>query len=72
MPELWESAPIVTVPRPACPWCGHESYIPIRSYQNGDGTSTKRAICKGCSGRYIVVREPLPKNGSFIFWPDRI
>jgi hypothetical protein len=72
MASRWDSVPIVTVFRAACPYCGSEAYTPVRSFQNGDGTSTKRASCDECSRLYVVVREPLPKFGDFITWPEII
>jgi hypothetical protein len=60
----WENAPIVytVVPPPiVCPHCrceGAPNYT--RSENNGaDGSMTRKAECKQCQRRFLVVAEPL-------------
>ena len=71
MNEIWLACPIVEVVKPACPFCGHEAYIPNRTFQNGDGSTTRRCICERCSKPYIVaVEKLLPNFGGCIVWPS--
>lgn len=63
----WTAVECVTVPivRPACPYCGGLEFIHVRGERNGDGSSTEKVICAGCSTPYKIVREPaLPESGN--------
>ncbi len=75
----WDQAELVFLTRPLCPYCRHEKWISIRTLQGGDGSSSRRCICRKCSRRFILVFEPpdeppefLPKFGSSTFSSDRI
>ena len=59
----WQDVPLVFVYRPACPQCGCERYIRLRTYDGGDGSSSQRRVCTQCSNPYIAVFEPLPESG---------
>jgi hypothetical protein len=64
---VWESAPFVFVPKALCPFCLFDGYIRTRTEAGGDGSVTKKVVCKKCSKRYkIVVELPEPGNG---VWP---
>ena len=64
-PEItnWADAPCCFVTAPSCSHCGHLEYITVRSEANGDGSVTRKAICRQCSGRFKIVVE-LPENGN--------
>lgn len=62
MNESWSTAPLVFVIRPACPVCGSTDYVRTRTDDNGDGSATKKVICKGCGGRYKIILES-PETG---------
>jgi DNA-directed RNA polymerase subunit M/transcription elongation factor TFIIS len=64
----WASAPVLLIPRPACPHCGHEKYDRTRTNANGDGTSTKLCTCRACGGHYKICDE-FPDSGIEIIWP---
>ena len=59
----WISAPIVTVPLPACPRCGAVEHRPIKGWRNDDGSRVSRRICTSCRLPYIVRRHLTPKLG---------
>jgi hypothetical protein len=63
MAEPWSHAPCVFVHAPACPSCGSLDLLTIRSEQNGDGSTTRKTICRRCSKKFKVVVE-LPDSGS--------
>lgn len=57
--EGWADAPIVVVTRPACWHCGDlRPPVIIRSEANGDGSVTRKVVCRRCSLRYKIVVEP--------------
>ncbi|MCE9556759.1 MAG: hypothetical protein K8T91_25710 [Planctomycetes bacterium] len=57
-PTRWEQAPIVEISRPRCPACGTaEPPEYVRSEGNGDGSTTRKAICRSCQLRFKVVVE---------------
>jgi len=72
-PTTWSTVPTVFVVRPACPFCGCERYVAVRSMATeSDGSKTLRCVCRRCSGRFLVVTEPgereefsddVPENG---------
>jgi hypothetical protein len=72
MAESWANAPIVFVTLPACPSCGSIEYRKVRTESNGDGSRTRKAVCRGCGLPFkIVVELPeieLPKMGNPV-WP---
>jgi hypothetical protein len=69
--RIWEDVPLVVIHRPACPSCGCWAHILHRSCQNGDGTTTRLAICKRCSGRFkILVELPISGKGDDQDWYD--
>lgn len=74
MREEWGNAPSVELPifRPACPLCGCEEYTLKRCEANGDGTTTRKAICVGCDGKFLIIAnpQPLPLNGNWEFDND--
>jgi hypothetical protein len=69
----WDSAPMVIIPAPvraACPYCGETRPAIIqRSASQGDGTTTRKSICRTCSGWFLVIVEPVPAAGSEVVWP---
>lgn len=62
----WRSVPVVHVPRPRCPACGTPEYPRlVRSVANGDGSQTRRCVCRHCGQRFVLVMDPdLPTTGS--------
>jgi hypothetical protein len=67
--DSWQSVPIVFVRRPKCPHCGRSrGFMTVRSEAGGDGSTSRKSICKSCSRRcVIVVEDPeddLPQNGN--------
>jgi hypothetical protein len=53
---------MVFVQRPVCPRCGALGYHRLRSEASGDGSVTKRVVCRGCARKYLIVVE-LPETG---------
>lgn len=65
MTNEWEGQPMVFVTIPACPHCGSFKRATIRSERNGDGSRTRKTICRKCKGKYLLIAEPpLPDSGS--------
>ena len=62
MGEPWSDVPCIFVEAPACPMCRMVRPIIIRSEQNGDGSVTRKAVCRRCSARFKIVVE-LPEIG---------
>lgn len=56
--ESWADVPMVFIPLPACPLCGAYRPIIVRSEAGGDGSTTRKAICRRCSRRFKIVVEP--------------
>jgi hypothetical protein len=58
----WSEVPIVFIkapPRAQCQACGSLSTPTIvRSEQGGDGSVSRRAICRECSEPFLIVVEP--------------
>ncbi len=54
----WARQLTVFVELPACPFCGSLRPILIRSEQNGDGSVTRKAICRRCSKPFKICAEP--------------
>lgn len=66
--STWADCPLVFVSAVACPYCRSTRPITIRSEQGGDGSVTRKSICRACSERFIAVIEPpdvddLPNSG---------
>lgn len=66
MAESWANTPVVFVMAPACPACAALRPIIIRSEANGDGSTTRKAVCRRCSERFKIVVE-LPEIGNTDF-----
>ena len=64
----WADVPMVFVVAPACPACRALRPIIVRSEANGDGTTTRKAICRRCSTRFKIIVE-VPNFGSDDFDP---
>jgi len=58
MSIAWSDTPIVFVVAPHCPSCGAMRPIIVRSEQGGDGSTSRRCVCRSCSSRFVVVVEP--------------
>ena len=75
--STWSDAPLVFVDAVRCPYC-HTTRKPIiiRSARGGDGSSSRKHVCRVCGRRWILVIEPpedtLPHFGSGRFPSDRI
>jgi len=55
----WSDAPLVFTEMVACPCCGTTRRpIIIRSERGGDGSRSRRQVCKVCSRRWVLVIEP--------------
>lgn len=61
--QSWADAPRVFISLPACPKCAGDDLKAVRSYANGDGSTTRRTICRSCGCRFFVVAEPSPEFG---------
>ena len=61
--ESWTDAPCITVVAPACPICRALRPIIVRTEQNGDGSVTRKSVCRRCSERFKIVVE-LPEFGN--------
>jgi transcriptional regulator NrdR family protein len=47
---------MVIIPRCRCPVCGSTGYpILVRTCTESDGSVSRRAICRGCSQRFVIV-----------------
>jgi len=67
--STWSDVPYLFVPMVSCPFCRSTRPITIRSEQAGDGSTSRRCICRKCSRRFVVVLEPperdtLPDSGN--------
>ncbi len=58
----WDSAPMIFTTAIHCPACCALRPISVRSSANGDGSTTRRYVCRECSRRFVVVVE-LPYSG---------
>jgi len=63
--ESWIDVPTVFIVAPSCPRCGALRPITIRSEQNGDGSVTRKAVCRRCSSRFKIVVEVEPLEETF-------
>lgn len=60
----WINAPIVflTIPIPVCHHCGGTDFMRIRTETAGDGSFSRKLICRNCSRKTLAVYE-LPESG---------
>lgn len=63
MREVWADVPLVTIELPHCPICLGGDPLIVRSEKNGDGSFTRKCICRHCSERFKIVFE-LPESGN--------
>jgi len=55
----WQDTPTIIIPRARCPHCGDMTPPHIyRSYAGGDGSMTRRCICRSCSRKYAILIDP--------------
>lgn len=61
----WNSEPMIFLPRLRCPRCGSlRTPLRIRSANGGDGSVSRKYICRDCGGRFLAVFDPqLPVLG---------
>lgn len=69
--NTWQSVMTIAIARCRCPHCGSlEPPHIVRSLAGGDGSTTRRCICRRCSVRFLLVIDPdvwpevLPATGS--------
>lgn len=60
----WADCPDVVIHKAACPACWADEYTIVRSEANGDGSTTRKAICGSCGQRFKIIVEPLPEIGN--------
>lgn len=60
----WADAPVLSVVRAHCVHCGSEDLYVTKSENNGDGSVTRKAVCKECSGLTKICVE-MPESGNF-------
>lgn len=63
----WDQEPILFLTPAHCPHCLALRPIIIRTSDNGDGSKTRRCVCRECSRRFVLCVEPpetLPEVGS--------
>jgi hypothetical protein len=55
----WSKAPVVFVTVPTCPGCGSRQYHRTRTDANGDGSATRKVICRACvADRQSAIGDP--------------
>lgn len=54
---------MVIVHVPACPYCGEEDHVRLRTYSEADGSKWQRRVCCRCSESYLAIFEPMPQSG---------
>jgi len=64
--DSWADAPLTFVVAPHCPRCLALRPVIVRSEANGDGSVTRKAVCRRCSKKFKIVVE-LPDSGSSDF-----
>jgi hypothetical protein len=72
MNESWLTSPTIFLVAPACPHCRAPRPIIVRSEAGGDGSITRKCVCRRCSAKFKIVLElPNPGNddgdGSYTF-----
>lgn len=64
----WTDAPLIFTEAVPCPHCGTtRKPIVIRTERGGDGSRSRKQVCRVCSRRWVLVIEPpegLPDSGS--------
>ncbi len=71
----WEDAPLVFTEMVCCPHCHTlRKPIVIRTERGGDGSRSRKQVCRVCSRRWVLVieTEALPENGSSGFLSDTL
>ena len=58
----WRDVPRVYVTAPSCAACGCLDYDTNKSSANGDGSTTRKALCRACGSPFKIVTE-LPNFG---------
>lgn len=64
MADTWKDCEIVFIPRTQCPHCQSPRPIVIRSERGGDGSTSRKCVCRSCSRRFVVVIEPTEENSA--------
>lgn len=59
----WSDAPIVFIVIPTCPACGCHEYRRTKTAGNGDGSKTRKVVCRACELAYKIAIE-LPEPGN--------
>ena len=59
----WSATPMVFVVLPVCDHCGSPKYDRVRTAGGGDGSVTKKVICRECGHPYRIILE-LPETGN--------
>jgi len=63
----WADAPIQYIDIPVCQHCGATKFIKIRTEAAGDGSFSRKLICRTCSRKTLAVFElpeiDLPETG---------
>ena len=60
---------MIVIPIALCPHCGGDDHERVRTCDNGDGTTTRRVLCRNCGERFKILLE-LPEAGSDVIWPE--
>ncbi len=63
MKQPWSNCPRVFIVAPHCPACLGNDLLTIRCEQNGDGSVTRKTVCRTCSSRFLLIVEP-PSAGN--------
>lgn len=61
----WADAPIQFIPIVVCQFCGSPDLMRVRTESGGDGSFSRKLICKKCSRKNLVVYE-LPETGKAV------
>jgi len=59
----WADCPTIFVHAIGCTKCGATRPIIVRTADNGDGSKTRRCICRECASRFNVCIE-LPESSN--------
>ena len=52
-----ESIPMIFVEAISCPHCHQVKPIIVKTLDGGDGSKSRRCVCRSCSMRFVVVIE---------------